>query len=158
MIFPERYGLYHRDQRGVAPADWWNWGEWELEEYKWKESFLGWFVGFLVPVQGVFFLSRLGCSGRPSTKIFFYSPYTISIYVFLSPSNHGAGSRAGPPVSECAVSGLNSPVISESWYCVATTLFTLKNWKDHLEQGHDTIGMYWTLSVNHRGCNRAGAF
>jgi hypothetical protein len=34
-----------RDQREVAPADCLNWGKSGLLEYKWKESFLGWFVG-----------------------------------------------------------------------------------------------------------------
>ncbi len=40
-----------RDQRGVAPADCWNWGKWGLLENIWKGSFLGWFVGLIVPLQ-----------------------------------------------------------------------------------------------------------
>ncbi len=45
-----------RDQRAVVPTDFWNWGEWELKEYTWKGSFLGWFVGLVVPVQEFFIL------------------------------------------------------------------------------------------------------
>ncbi len=35
----------------MAPADFWNWGEWGLEVYKWKGSFLGWFVGIMVSFE-----------------------------------------------------------------------------------------------------------
>jgi hypothetical protein len=37
--------------RGLAPDDCWIWGEWGLKEYKWKGSFLGWFVVLFVPVE-----------------------------------------------------------------------------------------------------------
>ncbi len=53
------------------------------------------------------FLSCLDCSGQPSTK-YFSSTYTISIYVSSPPRVPTwspptlAGSRAGPPVSECS--------------------------------------------------------
>ncbi len=47
---------YQRDQRGVAPADCWNWGKWRLI---WKGSFRDWFVGLVVPVQEIFVLPWL---------------------------------------------------------------------------------------------------
>ncbi len=71
----------------VAPAGCWNWGEWGFKEYKWKVSFLGWFVGLIVPWQEIFVC--LGCSSRPSTKYFFSSSYTFSIPVSQSPSKLG---------------------------------------------------------------------
>jgi hypothetical protein len=40
-------------------ADCWDLGKWGLKEYKWKESFLGWFVGLFVPLQETFFLPWL---------------------------------------------------------------------------------------------------
>ncbi len=40
-------------REGVAPAACWNWGELGLKEYKWKRSFLGWFVGLVVPEQEI---------------------------------------------------------------------------------------------------------
>ncbi len=90
--------LVQREQRGVAPADCWNCGEWGLKEYKWKRFFLGWFVGIVVSVQETFILPWLLCSAL--YKISFSSPYTISIYVSPCPAPW-TGSRAGPPVSEC---------------------------------------------------------
>ncbi len=36
-----RRATNQRDQRRMAPAVCWNWGEWRLKEYKWKGSFLG---------------------------------------------------------------------------------------------------------------------
>jgi hypothetical protein len=88
---------------GWPPADCWNCGEWGLKEYKWKGSFLGWFVGLVVTVQHI--LSWLVYSGHPSTKYLF--PHR-TLFQFMCPHHLGtwAGSRAGPPVSECV-----SPVI-----------------------------------------------
>ncbi len=80
-------GQAQRDQRGVASADCWNWGEWGHTIYKCKGSFLGGFVGLSVPVQETFILPLLLWSAQ--YKIFFSSPYTISIYVSPSPSNLG---------------------------------------------------------------------
>jgi hypothetical protein len=34
-------------------------GRWGLKKYKWMESFLGWFVGLVVPVQENFVLPWL---------------------------------------------------------------------------------------------------
>ncbi len=82
--------LSQRDQRRVAPADDWKWGEWGLKEYKWKGSFLGWFVRFVVSVQETFILPWLLWSAQH--KILFSSPFTISIYVSPSPSNLGGQS------------------------------------------------------------------
>ncbi len=48
-----------RETRGMGPADCWNWGEWELKEYKWKGSFLGCSVRLVVPVQEIFVLPWL---------------------------------------------------------------------------------------------------
>jgi hypothetical protein len=49
-----------------------------LMEYKCKGSFLSLFFGFL-PVHKI--LPCLGCSSQPSTKYFFPSPHTFSLYV-----------------------------------------------------------------------------
>ncbi len=91
-------GQVQRDQRGVAPADCWNWGEWGLTGYKWKRSFLGGFVGLIVPVQETVILPWLIWSAQ--YKIFF--PHR-TLFQFMCPHRHAtwAGSRAGPPVSEC---------------------------------------------------------
>jgi hypothetical protein len=71
-----------RDQRGVAPADCWNRGEWGLKVG------IPWLVRW-VRRAGTrdFFLPWLLWSAQ--YKIVFYSPYTISIYVSPSPSNLG---------------------------------------------------------------------
>jgi hypothetical protein len=51
-----------RQERG-APADCWNWGKWGLREYiMLKGSYLGWFVGIVVPVQEIFVLPWLRIS------------------------------------------------------------------------------------------------
>ncbi len=71
-----------------------------------KESFLGWFVGLVVPFQETFILPWLLWSAQ--YKIWFSSPYTISIYVSSLPSNLGR-----PPCSAAClwiyVSGNASP-------------------------------------------------
>ncbi len=55
----------------------WNWGKWELKEYIWKGSFLGWFVGLVVPVQEIF-CPALAALVSPVQKYFFLTtPYTI---------------------------------------------------------------------------------
>ncbi len=54
-----------------------------LKEYKWKGSFLGWFIGLVVPLQEIFILPWLLLSVL--YKIFFSSPYTI--FTHLSPSS-----------------------------------------------------------------------
>ncbi len=88
-------GLVCIEQRGVAPADRWNWGEWGNKEYKWMGSFLGWFVGLAVPEQEILFC--LGWSSQPSAKYFF--PHRTQ-FRFLCPHRPAswAGSCAGSPV------------------------------------------------------------
>ena len=66
LDLPLSFWLDQKYQRGVAPADSWNWGKWGLREYILKGPFLGWFHGLLVPVQEN--LSWLVCSSRPRTK------------------------------------------------------------------------------------------
>ncbi len=73
------YSYEQRDKRRLALLSW-NWGVWGLKEYKWQRFFLGWFVGFIVPVQAIFVLPWLRC---------FTSPYNISFYLSLSPSKLG---------------------------------------------------------------------
>ncbi len=69
------------------------------KEFKWKGSFLGWFVGLVVLVQRTFILpSWLLWSAQ--NKILISSTYTVSIYVSHRQAAR-AGNRAGPPVSEC---------------------------------------------------------
>ncbi len=109
---PER-----RAQRGVAPAECWNWGKWGLTEYKWKGYFLGWFVGLAVPVQEIFilslgspcryrrFLSCLGCASQASTKYFFPHRTLFHYMCWSHRSAIWAGSRAWSPVSYSCVSG-----------------------------------------------------
>ncbi len=54
-----KFNLYpERLERG-GPADCENWGERGLKEYKRKGSFLGRFVGLLVPVQEILVLPWL---------------------------------------------------------------------------------------------------
>ncbi len=77
-----QHGQNQRDQRGVANADCRNRCKWGLLEYKWKWSFLGWFVGLVVPVCTIDFLSCLGCSSQPSTK--YYLPHR-TLFHFISP-------------------------------------------------------------------------
>ncbi len=81
-----------RDGCGVvAPAKRWNWDEWGLKEYKLKGSFIGWYVGFVVPVQEI--CNLLGFSiVNPVQNIFFLTsifPHRPAIW---------AGSQAGSPV------------------------------------------------------------
>ncbi len=81
-----------RDQRGVAPADcwnWWNWCKWGLMEYIWKGSFPGWLVGLVVPVQYIF-LHALAALVSPVQNIIFPAAQKPGLW---------AGSRAGSPVS-----------------------------------------------------------
>ncbi len=63
--------LAERLERDGPSSACWNWGEWGLQEDKWKGSFLGWFVGLIVPGQKM----CLGCYivGRPSTVQYFNS-------------------------------------------------------------------------------------
>ncbi len=55
-----------RPERGAAPADYWNWDEWGVKEFKWKGSLLGWFAHhagasnlatLVSPVLNIFFLA-----------------------------------------------------------------------------------------------------
>ncbi len=62
---------------GLAPADCWNWGKWGLKEYKWKGSFLGCFVGLVVPLPEIFVL---GCYSWPP-KYFFLTVHFFSSFV-----------------------------------------------------------------------------
>jgi hypothetical protein len=62
-------------------------------EYKLRGSFLGWFVGLAVPIRKKFILLWLLWSAR--YKIFFSSPYTISLYVSLSPGKLGRHQAVG---------------------------------------------------------------
>jgi hypothetical protein len=73
--------LYFWEQRGLAPADCWNWGKWGHKEYKWKWSFLGWFVGLVVSIQEIFVLQYLGCSSRPVQTIIFLTEIYFSSFV-----------------------------------------------------------------------------
>ncbi len=65
----------------VAPADCWNWGKRGLMEYKWKGSFLGWFVG-LGRAGTLDFYPALAALVSPVQNICFL---TSSLY--LSPSH-----------------------------------------------------------------------
>ncbi len=62
----------------------------------WVHIHLGWFVGLVVPVQEIFVLPWL--FKMALCKIFFSSPYTISVPLSPPPSKL-AGSCAGSPVS-----------------------------------------------------------
>ncbi len=73
-------------------------------EYKSRGTFLGWFVGLVMPVPEIFILPWLLQSAQ--YKIFFLTD-TISIYVSPSPTTW-AGSRAGPPISEYVFSMLHT--------------------------------------------------
>ncbi len=55
-------------------------------------------------------LSYLGCSMVSLEQNIFSSPYAISIYAQPHRPETWAGSRRGPPVSECVVSVHNSPI------------------------------------------------
>ncbi len=66
-----------------GPADCWNWVAWGLKEYKWKGSFLAWFVGLVVPLQEIFVLPLL-CSSRPSTKYFFLIVHSFNSFVLIA--------------------------------------------------------------------------
>ncbi len=66
--------------------EWWPLLNVETEQmgtYKWKGSFLVWFVGLVVSVQAI--LSYLGCSSvvSPVQSNFFSSPHTFSLFVSL---------------------------------------------------------------------------
>ncbi len=82
----------------VAPADCWNRGKWGLMQYKWRGPSLIGLMGS--PRRHKRLLSCLGCSFQPSTKYFFPNR---PLFQFICPQcpATGAGSRAGPPVSEC---------------------------------------------------------
>ncbi len=66
-------------------------------EYKSKGSFLGWFIGLAVPVQGIFILPWLLQSAQYTI---FFSPRTL--FNFMCPHHPAtcAGTRAGSPVSK----------------------------------------------------------
>ncbi len=66
-------------ERGVAPADCWNWGGWGLKEYKWKSSYFDWFVGLVVPLQGVF--SALVALVGPVQNIIFLTVHYFNSFV-----------------------------------------------------------------------------
>ncbi len=93
IFYPQEMNSYlyvcatNRETREGAPADCWNWGEWWLEDYKWKRSFLGWFFGLVMPVQEIFVLPWLLLSAQ--YKIFFSSPCIFSIPLSPSPTKRG---------------------------------------------------------------------
>ncbi len=68
---------YSIPREGWVPTltDCWNRGELGLKWYKWKGSFLGWFVGLVVLVQNIFILFWLLC--RPSTNKYFCPHHTL---------------------------------------------------------------------------------
>ncbi len=74
-------GKAQRDQRGVALADSWNWDEWWLKEYKWKGSFLGWFVGLVLRYSD--FYPALAALVSPEQYTFFLTVH-FSIWCRLS--------------------------------------------------------------------------
>jgi hypothetical protein len=80
--------------------DCWNWGEWGLKEYKWKMSFLRWFVGS--SCADIRDLILPACSGQPSTN---YSFPHRTLFQSMCPHRPATRqcSRAGPLVSECTV-------------------------------------------------------
>ncbi len=79
---------HQRDQRGV-PADCWNLGKWGLMEYKWRGSFLGWFVGLVVPVQEIFIRPWLLWAAQ-NKNFFFPHPTLFQLMCTHPPSNlHG---------------------------------------------------------------------
>ncbi len=92
-------------QGGVAPCRLLKLRQMGTMEYNCKGSFLGWFVGLIVPVQEIFFRPWLHWSAQ--YIIFLSSPYTISIYVSPSPSNLGRQS--------CRASCLCMNVVQSSW-------------------------------------------
>ncbi len=83
--------LAQRDQRGVALSECWNWAE-VNGDFKGTNERGSSLVGSLgSSCRYKRLLSCLGCSGQPSTKYFFFSPYNFSIYVSPSPSNLDTG-------------------------------------------------------------------
>ncbi len=86
-----------RDQRGLAPADCWNWGKWGLMEYKWKGFFLAWYLGSFCRHKR--FLSYLGYSSQTSAIYIFFPHRTL--FHFMCPHRPAtlACSRTGSPVS-----------------------------------------------------------
>ncbi len=96
------YICIQRDQRGVAPADCWNWGEWGLKECNDNGPSLVWLV---VPVQETFILPWLDFLHH-RTQFQFMCPHRPATW---------AGSRAGPLVSEC-VSPVALPHSSKTWF------------------------------------------
>ncbi len=85
-----------RDQREVAPADSWKWGRRGHKEYKWKGSFLGYFLGLVVSVQETFILPEPLWLAQ--YKIIF--PH-CTLFKVMCPHRPAtwSGSRAGPLVS-----------------------------------------------------------
>ncbi len=101
LAVTSRRATNQRDQRGMAPAGCWNWGEWGLKEYKSKGPFLG--------------LDSLGSSCRfkrllscQVQNIFSLNVHYFNVCVPHRPATW-AGSRAGPPVSECVGYQLSHP-------------------------------------------------
>ncbi len=124
-----------RDQRGVAHADCWNWGIWGFKVYKWKGHFLGWFVGLVVLLQKTFILPWLLWSAQYKNSFF----PRRRLFQFMCPHRPAtwAGSRAGPPVSECLSPRVtfllfSSNRLSCTVYCriEATAFFSTKSKKD----------------------------
>ncbi len=101
------YSCGHVDQRGMAPADCWNWGKWGLKEQKRKGSFRGWFVSNRLGSSCWYkrLLSYLGCSGQRSTKYFF--PHRTLFQFMRPPSNLGRQSCRAAYLWMC-VSGCES--------------------------------------------------
>ncbi len=83
-----------RYQRGVAPADSWNWGKWGLKEYKRKGSFLSWFV----PVREISVRLPWLLWSAPY-KMFFPPRGTLFQCLYPHSPASWAGSRASSPVS-----------------------------------------------------------
>jgi hypothetical protein len=70
-----------KEQRGVASADYWNWGNWWLMEYKWKGSFPCGSWGSWCRYK--IFASCLGCSSQPSICV--YSAHTLFVPIAQQP-------------------------------------------------------------------------
>jgi hypothetical protein len=91
-----------RGQRGVAPTDCWNWGEWRLKEYKWL-------VRLARHASTKDFFPALAALASSVQNIFFLAVHYFDLCVSIRPATW-VGSRAGSPVSECVCPAAIVPV------------------------------------------------